>query len=153
MVSQTPWGLMPHTPFASRLKSILITTEGPLLLYYDQDSTTDQLTDFALYATPALWLASTMFANYRNVQNTDHSSRTYVDTICGVDIHITKLGPPDSKPCREARYRLWQADMSVYLDARTEGEPPEKRRNSDTVSIDEERKAMIWFSVSEKIRQ
>jgi hypothetical protein len=94
-----------------------------------------------------------MFANYRNVQNTDHSSRTYVDTICGVDIHITKPGPPDSKPCREARYRLRQADMSVCLNARNEGAPPEKRRNSDTVSTDEERKAMVWFSVSEKIRQ
>jgi hypothetical protein len=43
--------------------------------------------------------------------------------------------------------------MSVYLDARNEGVPPEKRRNSDTVSTDKERKAMIWFSVSEKIRQ
>jgi hypothetical protein len=43
--------------------------------------------------------------------------------------------------------------MSVYLDARSEGAPPEKRRNPTTVSTDEERKAMIWFSVSEKIRQ
>jgi hypothetical protein len=35
--------------------------------------------------------------------------------------------------------------MSVYLDARNEGPPPEKRRNSDTVSTDEEWKAMISF--------
>jgi hypothetical protein len=29
----------------------------------------------------------------------DYLSHTYVDTICGVDIYIIKLGPPNSKPC------------------------------------------------------
>ena len=38
----------------------------------------------------------------------DHSSRTYVDTICSVDIYIIKLSPPDSKP-------------RLYLNSREDG--------------------------------
>ncbi len=85
---------------------------------------------------------------------------TWTDTIGGVTIHLSKLGGDNMD--RYPRCQVWKADMKVYLDAKGMGDYIRSADESDNFTyieeevlakMDRERKAMIWFSVDEKLRK
>ncbi|KAK0103709.1 hypothetical protein ONS95_005716 [Cadophora gregata] len=84
----------------------------------------------------------------------------WTDTIGGVTIHLSKLG--GSNMDRYPRCAVWKADMKVYLDAKGMGDYIRADNEGDNFTyieeevlakMDRERKAMIWFSVEEKLRK
>ncbi|KAL2069899.1 hypothetical protein VTL71DRAFT_14578 [Oculimacula yallundae] len=93
-------------------------------------------------------------------ESSNTQDTTWTDTIGGVTIHLSKLG--SSPTSLYPRCAAWKADMKVYLDAKGMGDYIRADSESDNFTyieeevlakMDRERKAMIWFSVEERLRK
>ncbi|CZT45987.1 uncharacterized protein RSE6_06354 [Rhynchosporium secalis] len=106
--------------------------------------------------------SSSSSTNTNTTHSTNYIDTTYIDTIGGVTIHLSKLGFSNSKNAHYPRSSAWQADMKVYLDAKGMGDYIRPSHETDNFTyiedevhakMDRERKAMIWFSVEEGLRR
>jgi hypothetical protein len=89
------------------------------------------------------------------IKNPDTSPETYVGTIGSIPCHVCKIrgnGLTDA----DSNWRLWNADMKVYRDGAGKGEEDEVWDSIDEeilCKMERRRKAIIWFSISEKLRE
>jgi hypothetical protein len=57
---------------------------------------------------------------------------------------------------KDSNWRLWNADMKVYRDGAGKGEEDEEWASIDDeiiTKMERRRKAIVWFSVSEELRE
>jgi hypothetical protein len=89
------------------------------------------------------------------VKDPDYSDETYVGTIGSMPCHVCKLrgnGLTD----KDSNWRLWNADMKVYRDGAGKGAEEETWSSIDEeilAKMERRRKAILWFSISEKLRE
>ncbi|KAH6698995.1 hypothetical protein BKA61DRAFT_215613 [Leptodontidium sp. MPI-SDFR-AT-0119] len=80
------------------------------------------------------------------------------------DTYLGTIGPMTCYTCtlrgeltdHDSNWRLWNADMKVYRDGEGKGEDEEEWASIDDEIIskmERRRKAIIWFSVSEAVRE
>ncbi|KAH8594593.1 hypothetical protein B0O99DRAFT_687377 [Bisporella sp. PMI_857] len=85
----------------------------------------------------------------------NYMKETYVGSIGAVRCHVCKLrGNGLTDP--DSNWKLWNADMKVYRDssgADLENEVFASLEEKELARMERTRKAMIWFSVSEKLRE
>jgi len=84
-------------------------------------------------------------------------------SVCG-DTYLGTIGPMACYTVtlrggltdKDSNWRLWNADMKVYRDGEGKGEDDEEWASIDDEIIskmERRRKAIIWFSVSEPLRE
>ncbi|ORY67482.1 uncharacterized protein BCR38DRAFT_159139 [Pseudomassariella vexata] len=84
-----------------------------------------------------------------------HEEGEYMGNIGSMPCYRCKLrGNGLTDP--NSNWRLWNADMKVYRDGTGDGDPDEVFANKEEeilAKMDRRRKAFMWFSVSESLRE
>ena len=97
----------------------------------------------------------TMPPNNSRVKNPDYAAETYVGTIGPMSCHVCKLRG-DGLMDPNSNWKLWNADMKVYRDgsgADIDTEIFASRDEKILAQMERKRKAILWFSISEKLRE
>ncbi|TVY58063.1 hypothetical protein LCER1_G002122 [Lachnellula cervina] len=97
-----------------------------------------------------------MPSKHKTVKDTRATSSTkYMGTVGNMPCHVCKLrGNGITDP--NSNWRLWNADMNVYRDGAGQDEDDEVFDSIDDEilkKIERRRKAMLWFSIGEKLRE
>src|SRR4051812_44320375 len=96
-----------------------------------------------------------MAPSNNRVKDPDYSDETYVGTIGPMPCHVCKLRG-ESLTDADSNWKLWNADMKVYRDGAGKGEEDEVFASIDEeilTKMERRRKAILWFSISERLRE